>query len=157
MDVDAKKAAQSSGALPSLHFGVLISFCLALAAYAYTVTFQFTYDDLFHIVHNSQVTDAGFSTNTLRLSFLEPTRPGNLYRPITLLSLQLNHLLTEITPWSYHFFNILLYSVCCALVYLLYRKTFSSYHLALFGSLLFVVHPVRIPLRERQGKHIERL
>lgn len=68
---------------------------------------------------------------------------GN-YIPLTLLSFAANFSVHELQPAGYHAANILLHGINAALVFLLLRRLGGSSLSAVFGALLFSLHPLRV-------------
>ena len=67
-----------------------------------------------------------------------------LYRPLTILSLALNHLVGGDRPVGFHLVNLLLNGVVCWLVFSLARALGASRGVAWAAGLLFAVHPVHV-------------
>lgn len=63
------------------------------------------------------------------------------YRPLTTTTFLLDRLFFGPSPLGYHFTNILIYSACCVLAYLVYKKLLGSWPLALALGLAFAAHP----------------
>ena len=66
------------------------------------------------------------------------------YRPIVLLSFAADGWLGGGRPGFFHFVNALLHAVVCGLVFLVLSSLLSCDTAALFGALLFAVHPVHV-------------
>lgn len=79
------------------------------------------------------------SLKTLFTSLFE----GN-YHPVTLLSFSLEYALFGLNPFPYHLSNYLLHILNALLVFFLTRGLFQSRATALFCSLIFAVHPLRV-------------
>jgi len=69
---------------------------------------------------------------------------GN-YHPLTILSLSLNYYLTELNPFSYILFNLLLHVANTLLVfYFIWIISEKKIWVALFTALLFGLHPMHV-------------
>ncbi|MEZ4754222.1 MAG: tetratricopeptide repeat protein [Bdellovibrionota bacterium] len=120
--------------------------CAALAFLIYlpTIFYDFSYDDFHQIHNNTLVTSPELSLDTLLFPFFEPTFPGDVYRPLTVLSYRLTYMLIGLQPAVFHFFNVLLHSLITFLVFLLSFKTLKHKELAFFSATWFAVHPIHV-------------
>lgn len=106
---------------------------------------QFVMDDLNLIVNNPIIQ----SPQRLLQIFTSPFQhfsatSGDLYRPVTALSLAFNYWISGPSPDGFHFFNRLLHVLICLGIYWTIRTLIPKPPLtALFTSLLFAVHPVQ--------------
>ncbi len=64
------------------------------------------------------------------------------YRPILTISFMFDAQFSGQNPFFYHFTNILIHLISSCLIYLLFTKLNYKKDLALFGALIFAVHPV---------------
>lgn len=127
----------------------LIAFCiiaaLILIAYSNTYTASFHFDDNPSIVENPYIKRITID-NLLKL--MEGTRP------VMVLSLMLNYQLSGLNVVGWHIFNISCHIMNSYFVYLLILWTLSlpalnakygdrTKRMALFGALLFGVHPIQ--------------
>ena len=69
--------------------------------------------------------------------------PTGLYRPITLLSYNLNFLLGQ-QPWVFHLVNLLLYALSGWLLFEVVNKFFHNKVLAYLAAILFLVLPIHV-------------
>ena len=112
---------------------------LAIAVYANTLRADFTFDDEPDIVANPVVTARPFDLVGI---FATAVPPGDLYRPVAVLSYALNYYLTPGDPLAFHAVNLVLHAGVTALVFLLARTLFASARVAVIAAVLFAVHPV---------------
>ena len=112
---------------------------LAIAVYANTLGADFTLDDEPDIVANPVVTARPFDLVGI---FATAVPPGDLYRPVAVLSYALNYYLTPGDPLAFHAVNVVLHAGVTALVFLLARTLFASARVAVIAAVLFAVHPV---------------
>ncbi len=68
----------------------------------------------------------------------------NNYAPLHLLSYMLDHAIWGLNPFGYHLMNCLLHGVNAALVYMIILRIVGRAAPAVWGSLLFAVHPLQV-------------
>lgn len=118
---------------------ILIGFLL----YLKTLFFDFTYlDDNVLILDNYR-----FLSNLSNIfqAFKEDvffSRSDAYYRPILTISFILNAQIGGVSPFVYHFTNIIIHLLASCLFFLLLIKLKCKRGLALFFSFIFTVHPV---------------
>lgn len=117
----------------------IILFLVSCVTYWSTFWFDFAVDDWIHVTSNPNTQSI---TGGLR-SFLEPTYPGNLYRPIVALSYSVTYALIGFEPWGYHLTNILLNAGVVVLLFLLLAHIFEL-QTAGWVAILFAVHPLHV-------------
>jgi len=131
-------------AQPKHALSLLIVFCIPVLLYLQTVSFGFTQFDDDRIITNnySFLSDVknipqAFTTS----AFIEKTGP--LYRPLQTVSYIVDaHIGTNNHPWMFHLSNVLLLGcIACALFMLLMQFLIPPMS-ALFGTVLFCVHPL---------------
>ncbi len=115
-----------------------IPFALALLVYANALHSGFTWDDAVIIEHNDVVTQG---VDVLRI-FASPLAPGDLYRPVTVLTFALNYRLGPGNTAAFHAVNVLLHATATVLVFLIAADLFVSPSVALVSALLFAAHPI---------------
>lgn len=113
--------------------------------FAQTVGFGWVYDDQMEVVLNPFIRSLRylpeiFSTTAWAGSGMETY----LYRPLTVLSYALNHLVSGLEPWSFHLVNVVLHAVVSVLVFRVGRAWGLSTTAAGVAGLLFAVHPVHV-------------
>lgn len=118
--------------------GLLLA--VAMLVYANALHNSFTYDDFLYVLNNPGVTSA-----TLK-GFFEPTKVGNVFRPVTFATFALNWALGNVHAWGYHLLNLLLHAAVTLLLYLVLRTLLESVArgetVAFAAALLFAVHPI---------------
>jgi len=127
-------------------FSALLLFFLGIAIYPNILKSPFQYDDIKFIVENRSIRDI---FNPLLIWQFLPTRF------IDFLSLALNYHFSKLDVFSYHLFNLFLHLMVSMLVFWFVRLIFSTpmmkeerlarhkEGIALFVSLLFLVHPIQ--------------
>ncbi len=124
-------------------FGIIAG--MILIAYSNTFTASFHFDDNPSIVENAAIKRVTVDT-------IEQILVGN--RPVVYLSLMLNYSLGGLNVAGYHFFNIAVHIANSIFVYLLLLWTLTlpvlvakyrgkAERMALFGALLWAVHPIQ--------------
>jgi tetratricopeptide (TPR) repeat protein len=128
--------------MPNLR--LLGAVAVALLLYVRTLGFDFTYLDDDVLIRDDQAFLAQHSSvvaSFARPYFHQPGRDHAYYRPVVNASYGIDANLGGAAPWSYHATNILLHALAVALLFLLLRRFGYGENLALFGGLLFAVHP----------------
>lgn len=101
----------------------------------------FVSDDHSVIEHNPVLQRDALSIFS-RIDTTTETQLLPYYRPITYLTFWLELRLHGLNASLMHIFNIFLHSINAVLVYILFRLFFKDSVMALFGGLLFAVHPI---------------
>lgn len=70
------------------------------------------------------------------------TNHSQYYRPLTTTTFMLDSVIHGNDPRGYHLTNIILYSICCVLAFLVYQNLFQSNILALLLALAFAAQPI---------------
>lgn len=103
------------------YIGIII--LLSLALYANSLSGEFISDDLPQITNNPAI------GNLLEFNSVDSYLNSLIYKAAGLNS------------WPYHLLSIILYSVCCVLIFFFLRYFFSD-RISFLGGLLFVLHPL---------------
>ena len=125
----------------------LILFACAFGLYANTLRHDYAVDDNVFTTHNRYVQErfAGLPeilTQGSMKGFAD--QPLSLYRPLVLVSFVAEIAVWGNNPHVHHFFNVLLYAITAAALYVLLRRMLggAAAPVALTASLLFVFHPL---------------
>ncbi|MCB0335033.1 MAG: hypothetical protein KDD62_01965, partial [Bdellovibrionales bacterium] len=153
-DMNSTRASKSVVILGFLFFELLV-----LMAYAPALGYAFTYDDFTHIHNNALVVQEGFRWSHVIEIFQSPTAPGNLYRPLAILSYYLQYSIWGLDSFSFHLLNLLLHGLNAFLVWVSLSSLLSR-PLSLRGSIepmptlwsgvpfataiLFALHPLHV-------------
>ncbi len=124
------------GSSIALKFLLLIS--AIVLVYCRSFWNEYAFDDLIHIVNNPAIQAWG----TLFPSALEPVYPGDLFRPITVLSNGLIRILCGASALPHHIVNVVLHAVNSGLVALLFIRFHVKYPFLL--ALLWAVLPIHL-------------
>ena len=120
----------------------LLVLLVALAVSVASVGFDFVvYDDDYLVYRNKTIQDLENLPE-----FFDPTADrtdmGPEYLPLATTSLALDHALFGLRPAGFHSTNVVLYALGCVLLLLVLLRLFENRHAALFGALVFAVHPI---------------
>ncbi len=118
-------------------------FLLSTLIFLPTLNYSFTYDDIRLVLVNNYITSELGLLDILKI-FTLPTHPGDLYRPLTVLSIKLNFLMSGLDPISYHATNILLHSLATTVIYKFILLLTKNCKLSFYSSLIFLIHPIHI-------------
>jgi len=128
---------------------LLIAFLIG-ALYINSLQNQFTNWDDGMIYQNSTIRD--FSWEGIKRLFTH--EKANTYQPVRMLSYAVDYHFWKLNPIGYRITNILFYILTCIMIFFTLQHLSSRlreraspdshYRVALFGSLLFAVHPVHV-------------
>ncbi len=140
--------------LPILLFSLL---CFIL--YGRTISYEYVLDDTIVITDNNY-TKKGFSgvkdilaSDSFKGYFGEQKNlvQGSRYRPLSIVSFAIEYAFFGLNSKVSHFVNILLYAICCLLIYRMLFFLFPSKNnmkwfltIPFFASLLYTLHPLHI-------------
>ncbi len=122
--------------------GILVALT-AIAVYANALANGFAFDDVFIVQNNPRV----HALHDLRSIWMKPYWPSfgvelGLWRPLTILAYAVQWAVAGDAPWFFHLVNILLHATASVLAFRLLFVLTRHTAAALFGGLLFAVHPV---------------
>ncbi len=142
-------AEASSGAPESLSpvaFSVLAAALVAavFAVYSPALNFQFILDD-HHFVGDPRLQSGGhiweYFSNYVWAQVAGG--PSSFYRPLFVLWLRLNFILSEMSPWGWHFLSIVKHVSAAILLGLLIWRLLRDRVAALIAGTLFALHPAQ--------------
>lgn len=114
---------------------------LSLAVYANSIPNGFALDDLVVVRDNPQLVDPDW-TGLFARPYWPVAEPSGYYRPVTVVSLALNRVLTGAGPAGFHTVNTLLHALASLLVWFWARGLGMRRPTALLAAALFAVHPI---------------
>ena len=128
---------------------LVIVAALAFAVFANSLSGEFVYDDGRQIVRNPLIQDNALIGKALTSDVWAFKGDGtytasNYWRPTFTAFHILNFRLFGLSPFGWHFLNLLLHAGICALVFLLLRRWDLSSGLAFAVALIFAAHPVHV-------------
>lgn len=98
------------------------------------------WDDDYYILNNNDIKELSF-TNIY--SFFTKTYMGH-YHPFTMISYSINYSIGGLNAFGYHLVNIITHAFSGFLVFLISRQLDVKQIIALFISIIFLVHPMRV-------------
>ncbi|RMG41726.1 MAG: hypothetical protein D6719_07870 [Candidatus Dadabacteria bacterium] len=117
------------------HIQALVIAAAALLLYYRSLFFSYTLDDLIHVAVPAMHIPEGIIN-----AVISPSWPGNLYRPLPVLSYGLSYLLAGDYAWPQHLVNILLHAANAAMLFYLLLKV-TERKIAFFIAAAFAAHP----------------
>ena len=113
---------------------------VVLLVYGNTLLNGFTYDDEAYVLRNQAVKT--FNVHGL----FQPTRNGNILRPVTFGSFAVDWMIAGPRPFWYHLVNVLLNAAVSLLVFVVLRLLLEGIPrvetIAFVSALVFAVHPI---------------
>lgn len=119
----------------------LLLLFLSLLAFANSFPSAFIQDDI-HIVQNNPLVHSLDLLRIFTSDYWYGIEYSGLYRPLTILTLALNRLLTGSAPWGFHLVNVLLHGGVTLLLWLTLSRWGLPRLAALVAAILFAVHPL---------------
>jgi tetratricopeptide (TPR) repeat protein len=121
---------------------LLIFLVLGSILYYPTTAFEFllNFDDDQLILNNPQLQGLTF----LKLKEIFTEAVFGLYHPVTTLSWAIEYSLFGLDPYYFHLNNIVLHLINAILVFYFIQKLLKNKLVALFCSLLFIIHPMHV-------------
>lgn len=119
---------------------ILLSLILVLLYFpGMNYPFMLQWDDGIFITENPSL---AFTFENLKLYFSKPFQ--DLYTPLTMVSLMLDHALFGFSQMGYHIHNLLLHILCTIFFFFILRKFKIRSFLAFSGALLWALNPQKI-------------
>jgi len=115
---------------------------LAVLSYANSFPGAFIQDDIFIVKNNPLVQSLDFYRIFTTDYWLSVAENSGLYRPLTILSLALNRMITGPTPWGFHLVNVILHAGVTLLLWMTLLRCGAPPLSAAIAGLLFAVHPI---------------
>jgi hypothetical protein len=126
------------GQRPSIRLKLLILFSTVVLVYCRSFWNEYAFDDLIHIVNNPAIQ----TWSGLFSAALNPIYPGDLFRPITVLSNGFIRILCGTSAMPHHIANVALHAANSVLVSLILIRFNAKYPLLL--ALLWAVLPIHL-------------
>ncbi len=124
-------------------FFPFLIFTIACLQYVNTCSNDYAWDDAL-VIRDNAATQKGLAG--IKDIWTKPVYipQRNIYRPIPQTTFALGQHFFGDQPSIGHAVNVLLYGICCMLLFITLQRLLPDYHIAfaLLASLLFVVHPV---------------
>ncbi len=137
------------------HYLVILLLCFVF--YGNTIPNRYALDDLYVITGNKYTKEGfegipGLSGKHFFAGYYgdnEIMLTGGRYRPFSMVTFAIEYEFFGENPHVSHFFNVILFALCCILLYVFLRKLLKIsdqsrwyHHLPLLATLLFLAHPV---------------
>lgn len=127
----------------NLQLAEILLVLVAIATFLPTLSFGFTYDDFYQILYNTVVANPQRTAQSVAAPWLEPTFPGDLYRPLTVFTYRVGFLLHGSTPFWEHLLNVSLHGICTLLTLRLFLRSLPR-GVSIAAAFLFAVHPLHV-------------
>lgn len=114
---------------------------LVLVIYAWSFPGNFHVDDYSIVIENPLVQHPSLHKIFLT-DYWGKLENSGLYRPVTILSLAINHQVLGPQPWGFLLGNLLLFVLSVVLLYLLLLRLTADPTLAVVAAALYGVHPI---------------
>ncbi len=144
-NTEKKKVEQPKATFIKKYAHSLFIFMLSALLYANSISNDYNLDDEL-VTQNHRLTSKGISA--ISEIFTEPYYKDNMgysyeYRPIVLVSFAIEHDFFGDNPHVSHFFNMLLYSLLCVILFISLKKLLGDRYLllAFLTTLVFCAHP----------------
>ena len=125
----------------TVRWSALVLGVLTFALFAPAIRYDYLqYDDGVYVYENAYVLK-GWSAEGILYAFR--SIDGGSWMPLTWLSLMLDQSLFGNHPWGHHFTNILLHSLCAALLFVVLHKLTGRFGASWFVAAAFAFHPLR--------------
>lgn len=115
----------------------LALYLLAVLTFSTALWNEYAFDDVIQVQQNELIRDLH---NAIQY-FWHPVYPGDLFRPVTMLSYWMSYAISAGDPLVDHLVNLLLYGAVVVLAYALIRRI-ASEGIALASAAIFAVHPI---------------
>lgn len=127
-----------------LGFSVLIICSSISFLYFQSLNFDFAYDDVLQITLNPQIISPSSSIfNDYSRLLTSPSPPGNLYRPLTLLTYKCTYDISGLSPRVFHLTNIIVHILVSLLFFRFLTLTIDRPLVCLMATLIFAIHPIQ--------------
>ncbi len=131
--------------LHPVHVWSIVVVAASVAVYAPTLGQGFAYDDQVIVVMNTRIRSLDRIPSLVRSTEWAGSGIVNAdYRPLTDVTLALNHAVSGLAPWSYHATNVLLHALAAALLLAVGLRLGLDTTAAGAAALLFAIHPIHV-------------
>ncbi|MFH1379984.1 MAG: hypothetical protein ABII23_06875, partial [bacterium] len=127
---------------------IIILSLLTIGVFANTFDVPFAWDDEDNIIENEYVTNPPspfiYFTPDYWEAYSSITRYGTRYLPLRTLTFAIDYYFWKARPFGYHVTNLIFHLANVLLVYICALMLFANVEFALFGALIFAVHPMHV-------------
>ncbi len=140
----SSKDSQKKLSIPQHTLYIVVLVCIVLAVYWNTLWNGFVWDDVGLVTWNRAILSLDLHHIIQYFTDRDVTHaPGEIYRPISLLTYAINYQLSGINPFGYHLTNLIIHTLNSILIFYLLISILEEEKVALFSALLFATHPVQ--------------
>ncbi len=118
---------------------ILALLCFAVFGNAVTFDFLQNWDDGIFVVSNKEL---ALTWHNFMSYLVHPFQ--DLWTPLPMYSLMLDHAIVGLSPWLYHLHNIVLHIIAAICLYAILRKLDCTPTLAFLGALLWALNPQKV-------------
>ena len=141
-----KKIVNTSAPMPSVKqsgtFAIIGILITTLFVYYPSLTNQFitSWDDNHFVTENPAI--SAFTFQNIKTIFSSTLL--NMYSPLTLFSLAIDHAFWGLKPFGYHLSNLIFHLLNTMLVFVVFKKLSHQSWVVLFVTALFALHPMHV-------------
>lgn len=133
--------------LPSARTLFVLTLCcvaLIFAVYSRSLNFHFVLDD-HNFTADTRIQESGHVWDYFaNCSWAQtPGGPPSFYRPVFLLWMRINFVVSALSPWGWHLLSILKHVLAAALLVMLVWELLGEWAAALTAGVLFALHPAQ--------------
>src|ERR1035437_872203 len=129
----------------SITLPLIIAFCIPVLLYVQTIAFELTqFDDKTIIIGNRSFLSHWGNVFQALLKDAFLLEKGSFYRPLQTISFMIDMQISGEKMWMFHCSNILIFGLISCFLFLVLRSIAIPTRLALFGTIIYCVHPLFI-------------
>ena len=128
--------------MKELILALILSVSVSFAIFGNGISGDFVFDDVTVIQNRGDLTNPDNFFNLFISPYHQNSPKTGLFRPLTMASYSLNHLIFGSSPVSFHVVNIIIHALNSALVFWLIRYFYKSSPVPWIAFLLFLSHPI---------------
>jgi len=128
--------------MKELILALILSVSVSFAIFGNGISGDFVFDDVTVIQNRGDLTNPDNFFNLFISPYHQNSPKTGLFRPLTMASYSLNHLIFGSSPVSFHVVNIIIHALNSALVFWLIRYFYKSDPVPWIAFLLFLSHPI---------------
>ena len=121
---------------------LVLSVVLSFAFFGNGISGEFVFDDVTVVQNRGDLINPGNFFNLLISPYNQNYPKSGLYRPFTMATYSLNHIIFSSSPVGFHMVNILIHALNSFLVFWLINFLFKNKFLSYATFLLFLIHPI---------------
>lgn len=138
--IQARCSAEAAGTRYWLAHAIVVASALMVSLH--TIGFDFVLYDDDYLLYRNPVVQSLENIPDFFNPWVDREGMGSEYLPLTTLSFALDYALYGDNSHGFHATNVLLYALCCWVLFLLLKRLFGDPWAAAAGAVLFAVHPL---------------